>query len=385
LVALLALSFLICLAFACDAGSGSAAADGRAAESSEETEDRDAIAVELAPVERSSISSTYTTSATLRADRRATVIARTAGVIEQLLVEEGDAVRAEQPLARLEDEEQRYRQEIAATAEETTAREHERARSLLEQGLLSPEEYDAKRRAAEEAEHQAALAELTLSRTVIRAPFAGRVLVRHLDIGATVSDGTPIYDLADLDPLYADVKVPERHVTGLSAGQRVRLVADATGQEVEARIERIGHEVDPQSGTVKVTLTVTGRAQLRPGAFVRVQIVTDTHPDALVVPRAALVSEGSRWSVFRLSADGESVERIDVEPGFEDRDRVEVEAAGGLGGEPPSRRLRAGDPVVVAGAAALSDGARVQPIDASREEAADDDAGRPPSDIATTG
>lgn len=348
-------------------GESEAASDTREQQRRDRASARDAIAVDVAAVARDDISAVYSTSATLRAERRATVIARTPGVIEELLVEEGDPVEEGQPLARLEDEEQRYQAEIAATARETTAREHERARSLLEQGLLSPEEYDAKRRAAEEAEHQAKLAELTLSRTVIRAPFSGRILVRHLDIGATVSNGTEIYDLADLDPLYADVRVPERHVTGLAPGQSVRLVADATGQDVDAEIERIGHEVDPETGTVKVTLTVTDASRLRPGAFVRVEIVTDTHRDALIVPRAALVSEGSRWSVFRLTGDQASVERVDVTPGFEDRDRVEVElAAASVSGQ----GLEAGDSVVVAGASALNDGAAVRLISGSSDDEA---------------
>jgi membrane fusion protein (multidrug efflux system) len=376
LFVLASLTMTVAALTGCGAGGDSAAAsDARKAD--EKAAAEDAIAVDVALVAQDDISSLYETSATLRAERRATVIARTPGVIEQLLVEEGDTVTAEQPLARLEDDEQRYQHQIAVTARETTAREHERAKSLMEQGLVSPEEYDAKRRAAEEAEHQAALAELTLSRTMIRAPFAGRILVRHLDIGATVSNGTAIYDLADLDPLYADVRVPERHVTGLAPSQRVRLVADATGQEVDALIERIGHEVDPESGTVKVTLTVTDTAALRPGAFVRVEIVTETHTDALIVPRAALVSEGSRWSVFRLAEEGDRVERIDVTPGFEERNRVEVTMKPAPD-TPPAAELQPGDPVVIAGASALTDGASVRLI--SEAAGASDSAGQPVGD-----
>lgn len=336
--------------------SGGSAAQTRESGEGKEGAAEDAIVVEVAAVEQRSIASAYTTSATLRAERRTTVIARTTGVIEELLVEEGDLVREGQPLARLEDEEQRFAQEIAVTARETTRRELERADSLLEQGLLSAEEHDAKRRAAEEARHQAALADLTLSRTVIRAPFTGRILLRLLDIGATVQNGTAIYELADLTPLYADVQVPERHVVGLEPGQRVRLRADATGQAVSATIERIAYQVDPETGTVKVTLAVSDTAELRPGAFVRVEIVTDVHEDALVVPRAALVSEGADWHLFRLAGDGQSVEQIEVGPGFEEENAVEVIAESESGRSP----LAPGDRVVVAGAAALKDGASVR-------------------------
>jgi RND family efflux transporter MFP subunit len=270
-----------------------------------------AIAVRAGEVVREPISSLYSTSATLRADRQATVIARTRGVVRRLAVEEGDRVGAEQPLAYLEDDEQKIAAARARTTEETARRDHERLSGLYDRGLVSVDEYEASRRDAEDAAHALELAELELHRTVIRAPIAGVVVTRHLDVGATVSDGTPVYDLADLQPLYADINIPERHVTRLGPGQEVRLTADATGSQANAIIERIAPAVDPATGTVKVTVAVEGGSGLRPGAFVRVDIVTDTHADALVVARSALVAEGRRWHLYRLTDDDTSVEQVD--------------------------------------------------------------------------
>jgi len=190
-----------------------------------------AISVRADHVVREPISSLYSTSATLRADRHATVIARTRGVVRRLAVEEGDRVRSEQPLAYLEDDEQKIAAARARTTEETARRDHERLSGLYERGLVSVDEYEASRRDAEDAAHALELAELELYRTVIRAPIAGVVVTRHLDVGATVSDGTAVYDLADVDPLYADINIPERHVTQLKPGQEVRLRADATRAE----------------------------------------------------------------------------------------------------------------------------------------------------------
>jgi RND family efflux transporter MFP subunit len=314
-----------------------------------------AISVRAETIVREPISSLYSTSATLRADRQATVIARTRGVVRRLAVEEGDRVAAHQPLAYLEDDEQKIAAARARTIEETARREHERLSGLYEQGLVSVDEYEASRRDAEDAAHALELAELELHRTVIRAPIAGVVVTRHLDVGATVSDGTPVYDLADIDPLYADINIPERHVTRLKPGQEVHLTADATGAEALANIERIAPAVDPATGTVKVTVAVEGDSGLRPGAFVRVDIVTDTHADALVAARSALVAEGRRWHLYRLTDDGTAVEQIGVELGFETGDRVEI-----VGTTQEGVTLSAGDRVVVLGAPALSDGAKVR-------------------------
>lgn len=328
----------------------------------------DALAVRVKGVVQEPLSSLYTTSATLRADKQATVTARTRGVIRELLAEEGHRVQVDQPLAILENDEQQIDYDRAATSRDTKQREYDRALELHGQGLLSDEEFETVRREAEETRQDAAMAQLKLSRTVVRAPFTGSILTRHLDAGATVSDGTAVFDIADLDPLYADVNVPERHIERLHPGQEVRLVADASAETADAKIERIAPLVDPESGTVKVTLAVDGRTSLRPGSFVRVLIVTDTHQQALVVPRSSLVAEGRRWHLFRVDEDGENVERIEVTRGYEEQDRVEI-----LGVVGDGRALTTGDRVVVLGASALTDGVRVEILENGESQAHEDE------------
>ena len=110
-----------------------------------------AIAVSAGEVTQEPISSLYSTSATLRADRQATVIARTRGVVRRLAVEEGNAVSASQPLAYLEDEEQAISAARARSAEETARRDYERLSGLYDRGLVSVDEYESKRRDAEDA------------------------------------------------------------------------------------------------------------------------------------------------------------------------------------------------------------------------------------------
>jgi membrane fusion protein (multidrug efflux system) len=359
------------------AGDGNGSNGHRAGPQGEHGEaEEPAIAVKVAEVMLEPISSLYSTSATLRADRHATVIARTRGVVERLVVEEGDRVGAGQPLAYLEDDEQIISAARARSNEEKARRDFERISGLHERGLSSLDEYEASRTTAEDSKHALELAELELSRTVIRAPIAGMVVTRHLDVGATVSDGTPVYDLADLEPLYADINIPERHVTRLGPGQEVLLTADATRTDASAIIERIAPAVDPATGTVKVTVAVEGNSGLRPGAFVRVDIVTDTHPEALVVARSALVAEGRRWHLYRLAGD-DQVEQIDVILGFESGDRVEIDHAAD-----DDVTVSPGDRVVTLGAPALSDGAKVRVMDDSVEsEDAENPADSEDSDI----
>jgi RND family efflux transporter MFP subunit len=337
----------------------------RAGDENQAEAEEDAIAIELGEVARGTLSAVYSTSATLRADKQATVTARTRGVIHQLLVEEGDWVKEGQPLAILENDEQTIAFKQASATWETRQREFERAESLHRQELMSDEDFETARRQAVEAGHAAELAELMLSRTTIRATFSGRVLKRHLDVGATVNDGTPVYDIADLQPLYVDVQVPERQVAQLAPGQSVRLLADDDTAAGQAEIERIAPAVDPSTGTVKVTLAVREAGELKPGGFVRVGIVTDTHENVLVVPRSALVAEGRRWHLFRIKDDGKHVELIEVGRGFEEADMVEI-----LQDDDGGRPLSEGDRIVVTGASSLDDGSAIQVLNEAADEAA---------------
>ncbi len=317
------------------------------------------ISVAVAEATVGEMVSLYSTSATLRAEKIASVTSRTRGIVEELLVEEGDRVTAGTTIARLENHEQVLALARYETTREIKQREFERSKELRESQIISENELELLRREAEEAKHDLELARLVLSRTDILAPFDGVVVRRHLDVGATVSDGTPIFDLADLDPLYVDVNVPERHVARLAAQQSVRLLADALPNSVEAKIERIAPIVDAATGTVKVTVAVERSVELRPGAFVEIDVVTDVHANALIVPRAALVAEGRRWLVYRTK-DKQSVESLEVRIGFEEGDLVEIlETLVTLGSPEAREPLKAGDTIVVLGASALSDGAPI--------------------------
>jgi membrane fusion protein (multidrug efflux system) len=346
---------LAALLAACGGGPGDGPKRGRGPGGGEKgAREADTIAVRVAAAEQRDLSELWSTSATLRPEQQATVTARTSGVVERLAVEEGAWVRKNEVLAVLEDDELAIALEKAQIAQETKRLEHERAAELHGKGLLAEESFQQKRREAREAANAAELARLNLSRTVIRAPFAGQVLKRYIDVGVTVGMGTEVYDLADVDPLEAEVNVPEPQVARMKPGQAVRITTDAGGAEADAQIDRIAPSVNPETGTVKVTLAVDAAAGLRPGSFVRVNVVTQTHHDATVVPRAALVAEGRRWHLFALAEDRRTVERISVSPGLEEDGNVEVLAPDG-GASP----IAPGREVVVLGAPALSDGARV--------------------------
>ena len=151
------------------------------------------------------------------------------------------------------------------------------------------------------------------------------------------------------------------HCAAAATAARVRARSTATASSVSS-VSVVGAHSTLDSRRVsstdacgvKVTVAVEGNSGLRPGAFVRVDIVTDTHTEALVVNRSALVAEGRRWHLYRL-ADEDLVEQIEVILGFENGNRVEIDHLAD-----PTSTIAPGDEIVVVGAPALSDGAKVR-------------------------
>lgn len=334
----------------------------------------DAIPVRIGVATIRSMSALYTTSATLRAEKRAIVPVRTGGVIERFLVEVGADVEAGAELVILEDAQRQIELARARANLAEKARALQRCERLHKRRAMSDNDIERSRREHDDAKKREALATLAVDRTTVRAPFAGQIVKRHLDQGAMVRHGTPVLEIADLDPLQAHVSVPERHVSRLAAGQTVRLDVDATATQALGRITRIAPIVDPATGTVRVVVEVARSAGLRAGAFIRVRVVTDRHTEALVVPRSAVIAQGRRRHVFRLNAAGDSVERVEVVTGFQEVEPSKARVGGDSGGRglPETTQiplvelrevrgtLKPGDRVVTAGAAALSDGARVR-------------------------
>jgi membrane fusion protein (multidrug efflux system) len=304
-----------------------------------------------------SIASYYTATATLAAEKEAEVLARVAGVVEQLLCEEGDVVKEGQEMLRIDNDEYVYRVEQAEAARADLESRYERLQKMIEQNLVSAEEFEGVKNNLESARAEEGLARLNLSYTRVRAPFTGRVVTRHVDVGQNISSGTPLFILSDFDPLLARIHVPAKEFNKLKVDQPVDLVLDSDGTRLTGRIKLISPVIDPSSGTIKVTVEVTDYPEdTRPGDFAQVSIVTERRNGSTLVPKIAVVTDRGERVVY-VAADS-TAERHVVEVGFEDDDNAEI-----LSG------VDAGAPVVVKGQRTLKHGQHIKVLEPGVAEA----------------
>ncbi|WP_428265199.1 efflux RND transporter periplasmic adaptor subunit [Haliangium sp.] len=309
----------------------------------------EAVPVELHTLETGEIEAVLRFSANLEAERQVEVLARAGGQVRQVLVEEGDEVGANAVLLRLEDDEQRSQLARTDNDLDRATRELEQQKRLHERGVTSDQAFEA---AGYEHKRLALLkadALRALRYTTVRAPLAGTITQRLVERGDFVTPNQPLFQVTDFDSLVTRVYVPEKELSRLAPGQRARLTAPATGDaEHTGTVARIAPQVDPKSGTVKVTIDVPRSSGLAPGMFVDVALVTERHPDAVLVPKRALVYDNDLPYVFKLTGD-DRVTRMKVEVALDSR--LYIEPAGGFA---------AGDRVVIAGQVGLKDGAKVE-------------------------
>ncbi|NIJ69793.1 efflux RND transporter periplasmic adaptor subunit [Xanthomonas sp. 60] len=346
--AALVLSATLLLAGCGASAEGSGSGEGKGGKGEEKKVD--AVPVEVAVADHRGVAASYTGTAALEPRAEAQVVAKTSGVALAVLVEEGQAVRAGQPLVRLDPD----RARLAVAQSEAVMRKlennYQRANRLVGQQMVSAADVDQLRYDVENARAQYRLATLELSYTTVTAPISGVIASRSIKTGNFVQINTPIFRIVDSAQLEATLNVPERELATLRAGQPVTLMADALpGQRFTGHVDRISPVVDSGSGTFRVVSRFDGGVQsLQPGMFGRIRIDYDQRADALVVPRLALLDDGEP-AVFRVRAG--KVARVPVTLGYAEGAWVEVREG-----------LAAGDQVVTAGKVALRDGTAVQVI-----------------------
>jgi membrane fusion protein (multidrug efflux system) len=343
---------------ACQPGSESGSTsetDSTKAEKSED--DSPAIPVETAAATRADIYAMYSGTAPIEADAEAGVIAKVAGEVREILVEEGDEVKSGQILARLDGDRLRLELMQSEANLRKAQRDYQRNVDLKDRSLISTGDFEKIKYEMDALEATYNLARLELSYTDIRAPIDGVIAERFVKIGNTIDANSMTFQVTSFDPLITYLHVPEREYRRIAKGQTAVIQVDALqGSEFEATVARISPVVDPATGTFKITVEVSDPTRrLKPGMFGRVNIVYDMHAQALQVPRSAIIDEADETSVFIV--EDQKALRKPIKTGYSNNGHIEV-----LDG------LTGSEQIVVVGQAGLRDGTKVSIINAVEAE-----------------
>jgi len=281
------------------------------------------VPVEAAVVRERGIAAFYRAASVIEADRLVDLPCRADGRVRSILAEEGDWVEKDQVLAELENDREKIQLRKAELTMADKKRQRDRSDRMLTEELISQQEFDDVESAFRLAEAERDLARIALEETRIRAPFPGLITNRMVVTGQQVSRTTAAFTLGDFSPLRVRVHLPENVARKVARGQRVLVYPESADEPLEAVVERISPVVDPGTSTVRLTLLLAETEANAPvGGFVKVRITTDSHHDALAIPKVALVEEGSLRSVFVAEAD--TVRKVEIRSGLYDETHVEI-------------------------------------------------------------
>lgn len=279
----------------------------------------------------------YRLDGVVEARRQATISAEVAGKIETVNFDVDDYVEKGEIILRIRDLEYRARQQKARAAlDEASANlqdmqlEYKRNQNLRQQKLISQAVFDkarvnlkaAKARKAS-AEASLAQADEQLDRTVLRAPYSGVVVERHVEPGEAVNPGQPIMTGYGLGELRVTAQVPQSQIGGLRQYRSAQVILLEDGQTLEVSKITIHPFANPQNHSFPVRLDLPAMDnRLYPGMLVKVALTIGS-TERLLLPQQALVSRSEVNAVYVIDADGKLAFR-QVRPGNRYGEQVEI-------------------------------------------------------------
>jgi len=334
--------------------------------------------VETIQAKQQTISKQVRSYGNIRAHDIVNIMPQVNNRITQMHVDLGDTVQQRQVLAEIyakpyQDQVEQNRAQLSQSRSALTrdSLQFVRQKQLYEKELISDTEFQNAKSTymGSKAQFESAQAALqqsleNLNNTKVRSPVFGVILAKNLEVGDMASSGQAIFEIANLTGLETHVYLPVQEWEEVRIGQEVNLRAsNADGFTAQGRVSRKSPRIDPQTGLGEVVVTLT---QIGPfihqGVLAETVINVETKPNAVVIPRAALVENvqtfiqpesntielSKEYSVFVVQHDSVA-KRRKVELGINQGDQVEI-----------ANGLKAGDEIVITGQNSLQDSSLVQ-------------------------
>ncbi|HYC42471.1 MAG TPA: efflux RND transporter periplasmic adaptor subunit [Noviherbaspirillum sp.] len=251
----------------------------------------------------------------LRAVNQASVKAKVAGEVREVLVREGEAVKAGQAVARMDTSDYQARVEQAGGALqaargqlEIATKTRDNNKALLDKGFISKTAFDnaesqfnIAQANVESARAALDVAQKALTDTVVKAPISGQVSMRMVQPGEKVAVDNRLLDVVDLAQMELEAAVPAVDIGHVSLGQEVQVKVEGMPKALTGKVVRINPATQAGSRSIMVYIQVENpQGVLRVGMFGEAQLTTARKSGVLTVPQAAVHSDAGRQYVYAI-------------------------------------------------------------------------------------
>ncbi len=222
------------------------------------------------------------------------------GKVTKISFEAGSVVKAGDVLVELDTTTEEAQLRAAEASAQLTRANVDRSRDLAGKSTISKAELDAAEAQFKQASAQADGIRAIIAKKTIKAPFAGRLGLRQVNLGQILKEGDPIATLQTLNPVYVNFSVPQQRLAVLSEGVQIRATTDAApDQAFDGKITAVSPEIDPATRNVRVQATVNNDGEkLRAGMFANVEVLLSSGDKVLIIPATAVSYAPFGDSVF---------------------------------------------------------------------------------------
>jgi membrane fusion protein (multidrug efflux system) len=226
----------------------------------------------------------------LRALNGADLSLEVSGVVGSISFQSGDDVKAGDVLLQLRSEDDTAKLQSLQAVADLNEITYERDEKQFKMQAVSQATIDTDVANLKNAKAQVAQQQAILDKKTLRAPFAGHLGIRAVDLGQYLSAGTTIVTLQALDPIFMDFFVPQQAVDQIRLGQHVNVKVDAyKDRTFTGEISAINPRVDASSRNVQIRATLKNADhKLLPGMYATVDIVTGSQQDLITLPQTAI-------------------------------------------------------------------------------------------------
>ncbi len=313
-----------------------------------------ALPVAATIVEPMRILNTLEAVGTLRAVNEVMLSPETGGRIVEINFKAGGSVEKDALLVQLFDGPERADLAAAKAALKLAETQLGRSERLAPTGADSRERLDQRRAERDQAAATVAQIEARIRQKQIRAPFAGEIGIRRINLGEYLNPGTDVASLTALDLLFVEFTLPQQELSKARPGANVEVTSDAwPGRNFTAEVNAVDPQIGEDTRNVLVQATLNNEdGALRPGMYVTASLVLPPQEDALVLPVTAVMTSAQGNSVVVIrgekTSEGGAAEIIPVMSGRRIGDNVVITSG-----------LTAGDVVVTEGQLRVQPGASV--------------------------
>ncbi len=291
------------------------------------------LASDVADVKRQDLRQIFSVSGTLRASQQAAVKARIGGEVREVLVREGEAVKAGQVLVKIDATEYlaraaQARGALAASRGQldiaTSSRNNNRA--LIEKGFISKNAFenaasqlDIAQANVDSAKASLEVAQKSVNDATVRAPIAGLISNRVIEPGEKVSPDSPLLTVVDLRRMEMEAAVPTSEIQRVAIGQEVRISVGGVTTPISGKVSRIDPSTQAGSRSILVHIDIDNpQAILRAGMFGEGQLTLDRRDGALTVPASAVQKIDGKTMVYAIQNG--VVQRLPITTGITGND-----------------------------------------------------------------